>query len=123
MVKNHRLAKSISDASWNSFVQMLSYKAVICGGQLSKVNPGYTSMTCSNCGAVKEMPLSKRVFNCPICGFVCARDLNASVNILRIGQDMPEFTPVDDSIRPSFRRQQSMKQELYAASRTFYDKQ
>lgn len=101
MVKNRWLAKSISDASWNSFIQMLSYKAVRCGGQFVKVNPRNTSKTCSKCGTITEMTLNKRKFKCPSCGFVCHRDLNAAINILSVGQDLPEFTPVDDCVRPS----------------------
>jgi putative transposase len=101
MLNNHWLAKSINDASWNSFVQMLSYKAVTCGGQLVKVNPRNTSKTCSKCGTITKMPLSKREFLCPKCGFSCHRDLNSAYNILRIGQDLPESTPVDDCVRPS----------------------
>ena len=72
------------------------------GGQIVKVNPRNTSKTCSKCGFITEMPLSKREFLCPSCGFVCHRDLNAAYNILRIGQDVPEYTPVDDCVRPSF---------------------
>ena len=101
MVKNHHLAKSISDVSWGNFVKMLSYKAVKSGGMLIKVNPRNTSKTCSECGAIIEMPLSKREFNCLECGFVCHRDLNASLNIL--GQGMSEFKPVGDIVRPSLK--------------------
>ena len=81
MVKNHHLAKHINDASWNSFMQMLSYKAVKCGGQLIKVVSRNTTKTCSNCGNIQEMPLSKRTFKCINCGFTCDRDLNAAINI------------------------------------------
>jgi len=101
MLGNHWLAKSISDASWNSFVQMLSYKAVTCGGQLVKVNPRNTSKTCSKCGKIVDMPLSKRTFHCPNCGFVCHRDLNASINILKVGQDLPKLNACEDTVRPS----------------------
>lgn len=97
MMRNHHLARSIGDASWNSFVQMLSYKAVTRGGQLVKVNPWRTSKTCSNCKTIIDMPLHKRRFSCPCCGFVCHRDVNAAVNILKVGQDLPEVTPVDRS--------------------------
>ncbi|MBU3913394.1 MAG: transposase, partial [Nanoarchaeota archaeon] len=74
MVKNHHLAKSINDVSWGSFIQMLSYKVERTGGQLIKVNPRNTSKTCSNCGTLLNMPLSKRKFKCLNCGFVCHRD-------------------------------------------------
>ena len=100
MVKNHNLAKHITDASWNSFIQMLSYKAVDCGGQLIKVNPRNTSKTCSECGAIKEMPLSNRTFICSNCNLVCNRDLNASINILKVGMDYAELNACEDTVRP-----------------------
>jgi len=104
MLKNHWLAKSISDASWNSFTNMLSYKAVNCGGQLVKVNARNTSKTCSKCGAKMDMPLSKRKFSCSKCGFFCHRDLNASINILNgtVGLTETFDTPVD--IEPLYHR-------------------
>lgn len=83
MVKNHFLAKSINDASWGAFLRMLSYKAVMCGGQVIE-NPKTrgSSKRCSNCGTVNEMPLHKRTFKCLNCGLVIHRDLNASFNML-----------------------------------------
>ncbi|MBU1037399.1 transposase [Patescibacteria group bacterium] len=101
MVKNHYLAKSISDASWGKFIQMLSYKAVNCGGQLVKVNPRGTSKTCSKCGTYVDMSLSKKIFHCPTCGLVLHRDLNASFNIYDRAGLAQISTPVDDCVRPS----------------------
>jgi putative transposase len=101
MVHNHHLAKHISDASWNSFIQMLSYKAVASGGQLVRVNPRNTSKICSNCGAVADTPLKQREYQCGVCGFVCHRDLNASINILKIGLDEPESNACGHDVRPS----------------------
>lgn len=95
MLNNHWLAKSISDASWSNFIRCLEYKAVTSGSKLVKVNPRNTSKTCSKCETITEMPLSKREFLCPNCGFACHRDLNSAYNILRIGQDLPESTPVN----------------------------
>ncbi len=103
MVRNHRLAKNINDASWNSFLQLLSYKAVACGGQLVKVNPRNTSKTCSKCGALTEMPLRKRAFLCSHCNFACHRDLNASMNILMVGMDYAEPNACEHSVRPSLK--------------------
>jgi len=100
MVKNHKLAKHINDASWNSFIQMLSYKAVDCGGQIIKVNPRNTSKTCSNCGNIQEMPLSERSFKCLKCGFTCDRDLNASINNYDRAGLVRISTPVGDTVRP-----------------------
>ena len=87
---------------WNTsrFIQMLSYKAVKCGGQLIKVNPKNTSKTCSNCGTIADMPLNKRIYRCSVCGFVCHRDINASINILKIGQGLPESNACGHDVRP-----------------------
>ncbi|MDE1824037.1 MAG: transposase [Candidatus Micrarchaeota archaeon] len=82
MVKNHRLAKSISESSWGNFIQLLHYKAESAGCVAVGVNPQNTSRTCSGCGNVQEMPLSERTFNCKKCGMSKDRDLNASINIL-----------------------------------------
>ena len=101
MLHNHHLAKSINDVSWGSFIQMLSYKAVTCGGQLVKVNPRGTSKTCSQCGTLVDMCLSKRTFHCPNCGLVLHRDLNASFNIYDRAGLARISTPVDDCVRPS----------------------
>jgi putative transposase len=76
------LAKHILDVSWGRFYSFLQYKAVTCGGELRK-NPKTrgSSHTCSNCGFyVEAMPLSKRTFKCPKCGFVCHRDNNSAIN-------------------------------------------
>ena len=81
---------------------MLSYKEVKFGGQLVKVNPRNTSKTCSKCGAIIEMPLSKREFLCLHCGFACHRDLNASINILKVGQDLPKLNACEHNVRLSF---------------------
>jgi putative transposase len=83
MVRNHNLAKSISDASWSKFKQLLSYKAESAGMEVIEVNPKDTSKTCSDCGNIQEMPLSKRTFLCDRCGMQKDRDYNASINILR----------------------------------------
>lgn len=95
MLRNHCLAKHIADASWNSFTRMLSYKAVASGGQLIKVDPRGTSTTCNGCGAIVEMPLSKREFQCPSCALACHRDLNASLNILGRAGLARTHTPAD----------------------------
>ena len=95
MVRNHRLAKSISDAGWGQFVSFLTYKAEEAGCYVEKVNPRNTSKKCSACGYIhKEMTLSVREWTCPICNTEHDRDINASINILSktIRQELPEFT-------------------------------
>ena len=83
MVKNHRLAGSIQDASWNRFVQLLSYKTESAGLGVVKVDARNTSKMCSNCGNIQDMPLSERTYNCQRCGMSKDRDINASINILK----------------------------------------
>ena len=83
MVKNHRLAQSIQNASWNRFINMLSYKAESAGMKVYKVDARNTSKECSDCGAIKEMTLSTREYNCNRCGLQLDRDVNASINILK----------------------------------------
>jgi putative transposase len=84
MVKNHCLAKSISDASWSMFRECLTYKAESAGRKLIAVNPAYTSQMCSGCGNVVKKKLADRIHFCPQCGMTMDRDTNAAVNILRI---------------------------------------
>jgi putative transposase len=87
MLKNHKLAKSISDASWSTFVSMLEYKCNWYGKMLLKINRFYpSSKTCSNCGHKEDkMHLSIREWTCPSCDSKHDRDLNASINILKEG--------------------------------------
>ena len=86
MLKNHCLAKAISDAGWSEFKRQLCYKAEWNGRYFMVIDRfEATSKTCSGCHSVQEMPLNKRVYICPVCGMVMDRDLNASRNILRIG--------------------------------------
>lgn len=85
MLKNHCLAKSIQDASWTDFLNKLFVKAVEAGRTIVKVNPAYTSQDCSQCGYRVKKKLSDRIHNCPNCGLSIDRDINASINILRVG--------------------------------------
>ena len=82
MVQNPKLAKSIADAAWSAFFTHLIAKAEEAERLLVRVNPAYTSQTCSTCGQRQEMPLSVRVYECGNCGLVMDRDHNASMTIL-----------------------------------------
>ena len=83
MVRNGHLARSISDAAWSAFVNMLSYKAERAGATFVKVDPRMTSQVCCGCGAIVRKGLADRVHSCPECGLVLDRDNNAAINILR----------------------------------------
>ncbi|MEH6892086.1 RNA-guided endonuclease TnpB family protein [Bacillus sp. JJ864] len=85
MVKNRKLSKSISDAGWGMFRNMLAYKCENHGGILIKVEPKYTSQDCSVCGNRVKKSLSIRTHICTKCGTVLDRDYNASRNILQKG--------------------------------------
>jgi putative transposase len=88
MVKNHHLAKSISDAGWGAFLIILTYKAACAGRRIVGVNPAYTSQTCSGCGALVYKGLSVRWHSCPVCRTSLHRDHNAAKNIERLGQSL-----------------------------------
>jgi len=85
MVKNHHLVKSISDAAWAKFTEYLSYKAESAGKKVVFVNPRNTSQSCSSCGEIVKKGLSVRTHICPYCGLILNRDVNAAINILRLG--------------------------------------
>ncbi len=81
MVKNHKLAKSISDAAWSQFTQWLQYLGKVYGKTVVAVAPQYTSQDCSTCGNTVKKALSVRTHICG-CGTVLDRDHNAALNIL-----------------------------------------
>ena len=84
MMKNHNLAKSISDCSWGEFINKLMYKGIWYGCETIKIGRFEpSSKMCSSCGCVMDkMPLSVREWTCPHCGTHHDRDLNAAKNIL-----------------------------------------
>ena len=87
MVKNHKLARAISDANWGELVRQLEYKAEWYGRELVKIDRYFpSSKRCSNCGhVVEKLPLNIREWDCPECGSYHDRDINASINILAAG--------------------------------------
>ena len=85
MLKNHHLAKSISDVAWNMLVKATESKAAYAGSKVVLVDPRNTSKMCSRCGLIVKKDLSERVHSCPECGLSMDRDLNAAINILRLG--------------------------------------
>lgn len=132
MLRNHHLARSISDASWYELIREIEYKSRWYGRKYIKIDTFYaSSQTCSNCGhkEQKVKNLTVRSWTCPQCSSVHDRDVNAAVNILKeglrqegleiyLGQGLPEFKPVDqqtmDDRRVSdLRSRAGMKQEAH----------
>src|SRR3989440_3194190 len=98
MVKNHHLSKSILDAGWGQFLDILEDRAARAGHQVIRVNPRFTSQKCHQCGEIVQKSLSVRTHVCPFCGCVADRDVNAAKNILqaaRLGHSLQEPTYTD----------------------------
>lgn len=124
MVKNHNLAKSISDGGWGQFLSYLEYKAEEAGKLFVKVNPRNTSRECSTseCKYIKrDLKLSEREWVCPECGVKHDRDINAACivdkrMIEKIRQELPEYTlaetgSMDDRSISCLKSIPSLKQE------------
>ena len=88
MVKNHLMAKSISDASWYQFTQWLDYFGKVWDKTVIAVSPQYTSQDCSNCSHRVKKSLSTRTHQCPNCKTELCRDTNAALNILKKGMNI-----------------------------------
>jgi putative transposase len=89
MVKNHHLAKSISDAGWGQFIEILIFKAEEAGRAVIKVNPSYTSQDCSRCGHRNRITLATRIYRCSECRLVIHRDRNGAKRIEQKGRAVP----------------------------------
>ena len=110
MLKNHYLAKSISDAGWGNFRLKLQNKAASAGKQFTKVKPHHTSQKCSGCNEVVPKKLSDRVHECPHCNLVLDRDHNAAINIKKAAVALREGASVVND--PEIPRQGTEAQNL-----------
>jgi putative transposase len=99
MMKNHHLARQITDVSWGNFTQYLCYKAESAGCRVVGVDPRNTTKTCSECGNIQDIELSERTFLCQKCGMSKDRDLNASINILTTA-GLAGSNASGDAVRP-----------------------
>lgn len=116
MVKNHKLAKHISDASWGKFVEFLKYKALWNNKKIINIDRFFpSSKTCNCCGYINQnLKLDIREWTCPSCNTVLDRDLNAAKNILKEGNKIISSGTGDYTdgaqIRP-FKKAQALKSE------------
>ena len=126
MIRNHRLAKSISDVSWGSFVTMLTYKADWNGKKVVKIDRYFpSSQTCNVCGHVnnKIKDLSIREWECPSCHTHHNRDVNAAINILHLGLNnntsagTVDYTDGEDVRANLLKGQSSVKSEAREETR------
>jgi putative transposase len=87
MAQNHHLSKAIYDAGWGEFIRQLKYKTAWYGSVLIQADQWYpSSKTCSRCEVVKaKLLLSEREFKCNNCGLIIDRDLNAAINLAKLG--------------------------------------
>lgn len=119
LLKNGKLARAISDASWTQLRSMLEYKCAWYGRELLVIDRWFpSSKLCGNCGTVREkLPLNVREWTCDNCGTVHDRDVNAAHNILAAGLAV---SACGDGVRPqresSRTGQSSMKQEPQRAT-------
>jgi putative transposase len=91
------LNKSILDAGWGQFQQIVMHKAACAGRTVLKVSPRYTSQVCSQCGAVRKKSLEERWHSCE-CGCELDRDTNAAINILRLGRSQRGDAPCVEAL-------------------------
>lgn len=85
--KNHSFNREIMDTGWYQTRNFIKYKCEKYGKMYVEVNPKDTSKRCSGCGEVVEKELGCRIHNCPHCGLIMDRDLNAAVNIRELGKE------------------------------------
>lgn len=106
MVKNHHLARAVSDAGFGALRQMIEYKSALRGGTVVAIDRfAPSSKMCCQCGQLQDMPLNKRRMECD-CGNIMDRDHNAAINILNIGLDTltPDLKRAQESGKPTVRR-------------------
>ena len=92
MLKNHKLARAISNAGWNKLIRMIQYKCEWYGKTFVQVDAAYISQTCNECGCINNRLgydhygwLKVRSWQCPDCGIIHDRDINAAINIKNKG--------------------------------------
>lgn len=114
IIKNHKLAKAIADASWYEFVRQLKYKAKWNKRDFVKIDRWFpSSKTCNNCNFINQTLLLKdRTWTCPECKTILDRDLNASKNILKQGLKILSGSGADSDVKQKPVEASGSKQSL-----------
>jgi len=120
MLEQSDNARNKQDAAWRQFITLLEYKADLYGCHVVQVDARGTTKECASCGVETAKPIWVREHSCPSCGFECARDANASVNVLQrgfqeLGLGWPESTPVETAL-PTDTTSVSAKRVIEAGS-------
>lgn len=119
MIKNHKLAQSISDVSWSKFTEMIKYKSEWNDRQLVQIDRFYpSSKSCSKCHYINDsLTLKDREWTCPSCGTNHDRDINAAKNILKQGINILSGSGTESDIKQkpveALRLRKSKKQESH----------
>jgi putative transposase len=118
LVRNHNLAKAISDAGWGTFTNFLAYKLEQKGGKLVEIDRWFpSSKLCSTCYyQVDELPLDVREWSCPHCGTHHDRDGNAATNIRAEGIRMLQVSQCGLGVSPSGDRSEPVRADGTAVS-------
>lgn len=113
MIRNHKLAQAINDASWSEFVRQLEYKGKWYGKNVIKIDKWFaSSKTCSTCGHKKdELNLSEREWQCSHCGSNHDRDINAAINIRNSGMGSPGAS-VESSTLVGAKKQKTIPRKM-----------
>jgi putative transposase len=122
MVQNRHLSRAISDVGFGEFRRQLEYKMAVSGGRLVVADRWYpSSKTCSDCGFKLDiLSLGTREWACPACGISHDRDINAAINLEKLGRATPEGTPVEKkalACRSMRVKPASVKRELTSGKR------
>ena len=120
MVRNHKLAKALADASFGEIRRQIEYKSKLSGSHAVVADRFYpSSKRCSDCGNILErLDLSEREWSCPSCGVIHDRDKNASINLRLVAERYSEtLNACGEPVRPVHRRKATHRSYRFVEAR------